>query len=682
MHDIPAERAAELRRLLNNYSYHYYVLSAPLVGDAAYDALYQELAALENDHPALLTPDSPTQRLGSDLSPDFAKVPHPAPILSLANAFSEDDLHAWETRNRKLLTADTTLDYTLEPKLDGLTIVLTYEYGLLTRAATRGNGTLGDDVTANVRTIRSVPLRIPVSPQSDLAAPARLVVRGEVLILKSDFAQLNAAQREAEQPEYVNPRNTASGSLKQKDSRITAARPLTAFLYEVVDAEGVPGSIMDSQWEMLGYLREMGFRIAPDSQHYPTLSHIIQQISTWQSRRDALDYEIDGLVVKVNDRRLAAELGIVGKDPRGAIAYKFPAQEAVTRILDVKHGVGRSGKLTPTAQLAPVFVSGVTVSNATLHNYEFTREKDIRVGDRVRIKRSGDVIPYVIAVADIDARTGEEQAIIPPERCPFCDSAVVQPEGAVDFYCSNPLCPERVLRSLEFFVSRGGLDIEGLATQTISALLDAGLIVDEADLFNLNADDLVKLERFGEKKVAKLLAAIETAKTRPLHQLITALGMEGVGGTVAALLADAFGSLDALATAETEAIEAIDGIGPILASNIRAWFAEPQHQRLVEKLRAAGVHMEAERTAPSSDRFVGKTFVLTGTLPTLKRAEAEALIKSHGGKVTSSVSKKTDYVLAGESPGSKAEKAQKLAETGAPIQIIDEMVFLSMLPRS
>ncbi|MBC8100679.1 MAG: NAD-dependent DNA ligase LigA, partial [Armatimonadetes bacterium] len=394
-------RAAELRRLLTHYSHSYYILSAPAVSDADYDALYNELVTLEAEYPDLITPDSPTQRAGSDLSGDFPKLTHPAPILSLSNCFSAEDVTAWDERNRKLLPSDTVLDYTLEPKLDGLTIVITYENGILTKAATRGNGMVGDDVTANVRTIRTVPLRIPASADSGLSAPERLVVRGEVLFLKPDFAALNERQQEAGLPLYINARNTASGTLKQKDSRITTSRPLTAYLYAVVDSVGVA---FTHQWAMLAYLQALGFHIPPGSANYPTLSHLIPQLPTWEARRDQLDFEIDGVVLKVNDLRLANELGVSGKDPRGATAYKFPAQEATTRLIGVAHNVGRTGKLTPTAQLEPVFVGGVTVTSATLHNYDVVKSLDVRLGDSIVIKRSGDVIPYVIGPL-IGART-------------------------------------------------------------------------------------------------------------------------------------------------------------------------------------------------------------------------------------------------------------------------------------
>ncbi len=672
MNDLPSPaqfaRAAELRTLLHEHGHRYYVLNAPTITDADFDLLYHELRALEEAYPTLVTYDSPTQRAGSDLSDEFTKTRHPAPILSLANAFDVEDLQAWEERNLKLLPADTQLAYVLEPKLDGLTVVLTYENGVLVQAATRGNGEVGDVVTPNLRTIRSVPLRIPA--RGHWPAPERLVVRGEVLYLKTDFERLNQRQLELGQALYINARNTASGSLKQKDSRITATRPLTAFFYAIVDSRGIK---LDTQWETVEYLRDMGFLIAPNATRYPTLSDVIQQIPAWESRRNQLDYEIDGVVVKVDDLAAAAELGIVGKDPRGAIAYKFAAHEATTRLLDVAINVGRTGKVVPNAKLEPVFIGGVTVSNATLHNFAQTKALDIRVGDVVVVKRAGDVIPNVVGPV-ASARTGEEREIIPPERCPFCDTPLIQPDGAVDVFCPNKHCPERVYRQVEFFVSRGAMDIDGLGGRTVKQLIAAGLIEDEADIFFLQPEVLLELEGFAGKKVEGVLASIETAKSRPLATLLTSLGIDGVGSTVAAALASAFGSMDALEAASAEQLVQVEGVGGVLAENVAAWFQNPHHQQLLDKLRHAGVNMADERSAPLSESLAGMTFVLTGTLPTLTRDAAAALIASHGGKVTSSVSKKTSYVVVGDSPGSKADKAR---EFNVPILAEPELIVLA-----
>lgn len=656
------KRAKQLRQQLNYHNYQYYVKSNPTITDAEYDTLFNELKQLESDHPELITPDSPTQRTGNDLSSDFAKVKHPAPILSLANAYSAEDLNAWEERIRKLLPEDTALDYTLEPKLDGLTIVLTYEDGVLTLAATRGNGEVGDDVTANVRTINNVPLRIPVEPDAP-QAPKRLVVRGEVLFLLADFERLNQRKIENDEEPFINPRNAASGTLKQKNSSITANRPMTAYFYDIVE---IVGKHVGKRWDMLDYLRNLGFPLAPNIQHYPALSHIIQQIPQWEKERDDLPYEIDGLVIKVNDLTTYRELGVVGKDPRGAIAYKYPAQEATTKLIDVIHNVGRTGRVVPGAVLNPVFVSGVTISNATLHNYDFVETHDIRLGDRVIVKRSGDVIPYVIGPVP-GAREGNETPIHPPKHCPFCNQSIIRREDMVDYYCTNADCPERVYRQVVFFVSRGGLDIEGLGEQTVKVLLEQTLIADEGDLFHLYPEQLLPLERFGEKKVENLMQSIDAAKQRPLAQIVTALGIEGVGGTVANLITTEYPSLNAIANATAEQLAEIDGIGPIIAKSVEEWFEEEHNQRVLDKLKSGGVRQEAEKETLASNALKGLKFVLTGSLPNLTRDEATELIESHGGRVTSSVSKKTSYVVAGESPGSKIDKA-----TANNIPIVDE----------
>jgi len=654
-----AQRAAELREQLHYHSYRYYVLSDPVISDGEFDKLYNELVDLETVHPELITPDSPTQRSGSDISEDFPKVRHAAPILSLSNAYNADDVRAWEERNLRLLPTGTQLSYTVEPKLDGLTVVLTYERGILTQAATRGNGEIGDVVTPNIKTVRTVPLRIPAHANGK-PAPERLVVRGEVMYLKRDFEALNERQAAAGLPVFINARNAASGALKQKDSRITANRPLTMFVYQIVEAVGIA---LDKQWDMLDYLRDMGFQIPLYAALYPTLDNVIQQIPAWESRRNTLDFEIDGIVIKVNDLRVAGELGVVGKDPRGATAYKFPAQEGTTKLKQVVVSIGRTGRVIPNAQLEPVFIGGITVSNATLHNYDIVAALDIRIGDTVVVKRMGDVIPNVTAPV-VALRDGTEQVIEPPTHCPFCSTAIIRPEGGVDYYCPNVHCPERVYRQVEFFVSRGAMDIDGMGGQTVKVLIEKGLIGDEADIYALTAEPLLELEGFAAKKVAKLLASIEASKQRPFDRVLTALGIEGVGSTIAVDLANTFGSMDRLRTASVEDIDAVEGIGDVLAQGIAGWFAEPYHQTVLDKLIAAGVNMRAAERAAAGDQLTGLTFVLTGTLPTLSREQAEELIMAHGGKISGSVSKKTSYVLMGDSPGSKAEKAAKL---GVPI---------------
>lgn len=747
MSDI-AQRAEELRTELHHHIYLYNVLNKPIITDSEYDKLYHELVQIEQDNPDLRMPHSPTQRVGSDLDSDFPKVAHPAPILSLANAFNEEDLQKWEDRNRKLLPDNIELDYVLEPKLDGLSIVLTYIDGILTTAATRGNGELGDDVTLNVKTIRTVPLKIPTNPNSDLAPPPRLVVRGEVMFLKDAFERLNQEQEEKGLPQYINARNTASGSLKQKDSRITAERDMTAYIYSIVDSEGVN---LNSEVDILNYLQNLGFNIIPHIQHYHKLSHIIPHLNEWEDRRHNLPFEIDGLVLKINDLSIQRELGISGKDPRGATAYKFPAEEGTTELLGVTINIGRTGKVTPTAQLDPIYIGGVTVSNASLHNYDLIQQLDIRLNDRIVIKRSGDVIPYVIGPVE-GARDGTQEPIVPPQICPFSGDTLIRPDGAVDLFCPNPKCPERVFRSLEFFVSRGAMDIDGMGPSAISALIDAQLIQDEADIFYLTAEPILELEGFADKKVENLLDSIKIAKDRPLSQLIASLGIDGIGTTVANLLAENFKTMDTLidlacnikiketaftdllapylttenslegrlpdvvkarkrlqnplidlapryvesdkletklsrllkpvleltppdapsitdiATALQSLIDIakpliiIEGFGPILVRNVVNWFADEHHQGLIHKMQSAGVTMQAEESIQAGTSLDGKKFVLTGTM-SVARDELKDLIESYGGKVSGSVSKKTDYVVVGENAGSKATKAESLGVT-------------------
>ncbi len=748
--DIPA-RIDELSKQLHMHIYQYHVLNQPLITDAEYDRMLADLQQIEAEHPQYVRPDSPTQRVGSDLSGDFAKLRHPAPILSLANAFDEADLLAWEERNLRLLPAGAQLSYVLQPKLDGLAIVVTYEDGVLARAATRGNGETGDDVTANVRTIRSLPLRIPIDPSVG-DAPVRLVVRGEILFHKEDFLALNREQVAQGLPAYINARNTASGSLKQKDSRETAKRKLTAYIYNIVDSDGPQ---LSSEWETLGYLRRLGFHTISDAARCQNLDEARRALPGWEARRDSLPFEIDGMVLKVDDLAKANELGVVGKDPRGAIAWKFAAEEASTKLLGVTIGVGRTGKVTPAAQLEPVFISGVTVSSASLHNYDQVAALDIRLGDRVIVKRSGDVIPYVIGPVP-GARDGSETVILPPTSCPFCESPLAKPIGAVDWYCVNANCPERVGRSLEFFVSRGAMDIEGMGPQTISALIDAGLITDIADIFTLDAEPLLALDGFAEKKVENLLKSIAGAKSRSFAQVLTSLGIDGVGSTVAALLTDNFASIQDLLEAAksiraaegqfnevvapiitnantgdaalerlvsrlrnpstdlapqyldapdlkqrlvrrfkplllsadnidgisgalesliavSRRLHAIDGLGPVLVANIVDYFTDAHNQAVLGKMLAAGVNMRAEEKLLTGNTLAGKTFVLTGSM-SQPRGQLKALVEANGGKVTGSVSKRTSYVVAGESPGSKVDKAAKL---GLPI--IDEDALRALI---
>ena len=668
----PKERIAKLRDEINFHLYRYHVLDAPVISDAEYDALYRELLELEAEHPALVTADSPTQRAGAEPLGAFEKVTHPAPILSLANAFNVDDLFAWRARIGRLLDdPEMKLDYVVEPKLDGLSIVLTYRNGRFIQGATRGNGEVGEDVTQNLRTIRSLPQRIPVDPDSQLAPPPYLVVRGEVFFPLDKFEAFNLARMEAGAAAYMNPRNAAAGSLRQLDSTITAARPLTLYVYDFIAWDG---DIPNSQWERLDLLKAYGFPVSPDSQYCPDLECVAAAYAAWIEKRNTINYEIDGMVVKINDKPLADSLGFVGKDPRGAIAMKFPAQEKTTKLLDVQVNVGRTGILAPAAVLEPVEIGGVIVRNATLHNYDEIARKDIRIGDTVIVKRAGDVIPYIIGpVADV--RDGSEQVVERPSICPACSEPAVQIEGEVAIYCDNPACPEQLVRRMEYFVSRGALDIDNFGSQTGALLIEQGLIHDIADIYTLNRDDLLALEGFKDKKVDNLLAGIEASKQQSAERVLTALGIRYVGNVVAGLLMGELGSIDALAAASQEELEAIEGIGPGTAVHILTWFANETNRRVLEKLRAAGLQFAVEKTETAASQTLdGLTFVITGTLPSMSRDEAKALIEAHGGKVTGSVSKNTDYLLAGEKAGSKLAKAEALN-----VPILDEPGLKQMI---
>lgn len=657
-------RVEALRQQINYHSHRYHVLDSPVVTDAEYDALFNELKRIEAEHPELLTPNSPTQRVGAEPRSDLPKVRHAAPVLSLGNAFSPEDLEAWRQRTRRLLPDDTELDYVVEPKLDGLSVVLTYEDGLLTLGATRGNGIIGEDVTPNLRTVRVVPLRIPVDPDGP-PAPPRLVVRGEVFFRLEDFEKLNERRVEAGLTPLMNPRNAAAGSLRQLDPSITARRPLDMACYQILDAEG--DGLPTTQWEVLHYLADMGFPVALDqSKYFDDFDKMEQYIVDFEDRREDLDFEVDGLVVKINDLRTQVRLGVVGKDPRGMIAYKYPAEERTTKLLGVGVNVGRTGVLTPYAILDPVEIGGVIVKLATLHNFDDIALKDIREGDTVIVKRSGEVIPYVVGPVK-DLRDGTEKPVEPPEVCPACGTPAVRHEGEVAYYCPNPACPAQLVRGIEYWASRGAMDIDGLGERIAKQLVDEGVVHDLADLYYLKEEDLIDLEGFGEKKTEKLLKSIDESRTRPLPRVLTALGIPSVGGTVAELVLDHLHTLEAVMNASQEELEAIPGLGPHTASQLTTFFGNEHNRRLIEKLREGGVDLTPEEKTLASEKLDGFTFVLTGTLPTMTRQEATELIEQNGGRVTGSVSGKTDYVLAGSDPGSKLAKAQKLG-----VKVIDE----------
>ncbi len=658
------QRLEELRREIRYHNYRYHVLNDPVVSDYEYDQLMQELLQIELGHPEWITPDSPSQRAGAAPADRFEKIQHPVPILSLSNAFDVDEVRAWFERISRLDPRVEETDFVVEPKLDGLTVVLHYRDGLFVQGATRGNGEVGEDITANLRTVRSLPLRIPVR-SNVVEPPAYLVVRGEAFIFISDFEELNKRLEEAGMKTYLNPRNTAAGSMRQLDPSLTASRPLTLLTYDIVAGEG---DLPATQFERLSYLHSLGFPIV-EVEYCKDIDEAIRVSQVWTKKRNDLPYEADGTVIKVNDLILANDLGAVGKDPRGAIAFKFPAQEVTTNLLEIGVNVGRTGVLTPYAVLEPVGIGGVIVRQATLHNFDYIAEKDIRVGDRVLVKRAGDVIPYVIGPVE-SARTGDEKPYLPPDTCPSCGEPVEHLEGEVAWYCVNAACPAQLVRNLEHFISRGAMNIVGLGIKIVEQLVRAGLVRDVADLYRLKKEDLLNLEGFAEKKAENILAAIEASKERSLSRMITALGIRGVGEVAAADLAARYLDLDALSQATTEEIEFIEGFGPNIAQSVIDWFAQPENQKVLRKLRVAGVWPRAETDEAKEaipNTLEGLTFVVTGTLPGFTRHEVKAFIESHGGKVIGSVSSRTNYVVAGAEPGSKYDKAQSL---GVPI--IDE----------
>jgi len=661
-HDLEAlhRRLEQLRREIHYHNYRYHVLDDPVISDYEFDQLMVELRKIEAEHPEWITPDSPTQRSGAPPAEKFVKVNHPAPILSLGNAFQEEDVRAWFERISKLDGRVAEADFVVEPKIDGLTVVLHYQNGVFVQGATRGDGEVGEDITANLRTIRALPLKIPLSADAP-ASPDYLVVRGEAFIRLRDFEELNRRLAEAGEKTYLNPRNTAAGSLRQLDPALTASRPLTLLTYSIVTFSGDNAPRYGTEVEMLAYLRQLGFPVVEDI-YCPDLDSVFQAYNELVARRDELPYEADGAVIKLNDLALAADLGVVGKDPRGSIAYKFPSREVTTTLLDIGVNVGRTGVLTPYAILEPVNIGGVIVKQATLHNFDFIEEKDIRIGDRVLVKRAGDVIPYIIGPV-ISARTGEEKRFVPPETCPACAQPVEHLPGEVAWYCVNHACPAQLIRNLEHFVSRGAMDIVGLGIKIVEQLVESGLVHDVADLYTLPREKLLELEGFAEKKADNLLQAIENSKNRHLARLITALGIRGVGEVIAADLARHYPDLDALAQTSAEELQQIEGIGPNIAQAIVDWFARPANRQVLAKLKAAGVWpvaMPEEAPLGAPRPLEGMTFVVTGALSGFTREGVKAFIEAHGGKVSESVSKKTSYLVLGENPGSKYDKAREL----------------------
>ncbi|OGQ87912.1 MAG: hypothetical protein A2289_22665 [Deltaproteobacteria bacterium RIFOXYA12_FULL_58_15] len=668
----PEQRIVKLRDEVNFHLYRYHVLDSPVISDKEYDKLYHQLRELEVEHPELVSADSPTQRAGAEPLEGFEKVKHPVPILSLANAFSADDLRAWRTRiGPHLPNATLDLDYMVEPKLDGLTVVLTYRDGVFVEGATRGNGEVGEGITQNLRTLYSLPKRIPVDPNSKIKTPPYLVVRGEAFFPLDKFEELNKSRIDAGEQAYMNPRNAAAGSLRQLDSSITAKRPLAIYCYDIVASKGV--DLPAEQKDRLAHLESLGFPVSPDNLYCKNIDEVVGAYEDWDDKRNQINYEVDGIVVKINDRPLADSLGFVGKDPRGATAMKFPAQEEITTLLAVEVSVGRTGVLAPVAVLEPVEIGGVIVRNATLHNYQEIARKDIRIGDRVAVKRAGEVIPYVVGPIT-DVRKGKEKVVEPPKQCPACRGPATQIEGEVAIYCDNPSCPEQLVRRIEYFASRGVMDIESFGSHTSSLLTEKGLLADLGDIYLLQEKDLLLLEGFEKKKVDNLLAGIESSLKQPADLVLTGLGIRFVGNAVAKLLLKTFGSIDAIAAAKESELEAVDGIGPQIAKAVNKWFKNGSNTKVLDKLRKSGLQFDLAKQKGATGALAGKTLVVTGTLPTLSRADAEALIELHGGKATGSVSKKTDYLVVGESAGSKLAKAKSLG-----VAIVDEAALLALV---
>lgn len=666
--------APALRELLQIHAHRYYVLDDPVVADAEYDKLLNYLERIEQRFPDLRTPDSPTQRVGGPALDRFEKVTHPDPLLSLSNAFDEAGVHTWYERCRKTLAGsfgDVVPTLTVEPKVDGLALALTYVNGLLDVGATRGDGRVGENITANVRTIASVPLRIPVN-RDELGkadVPGAFEVRGEAYIKKSDFRAQNERLAELGQKVFANPRNAAAGSLRQLDPNAVAERPLSFMAYSIGPATG---DLPNSQIQRLQWLKQVGFPISEHVKMYEGVEDAVAYCRRWTDARDELDYEIDGVVLKIDNIEYQDALGAVSNAPRWAIAYKFPARESTTTLVNIVVNVGRTGMIKPEAVLEPVEIGGVTVSQATLHNEDYVVSRDIRIGDTVAVKRAGDVIPQVVKPI-LDARTGDELVWRMPQYCPACQTKLVRLPDEADYYCMSADCPEQFIRLLEHFAARGAMDIEGLGSKLAVTLAEAGLVQHLPDIYRLTRDDLLQLEGFADKKADKLLQGISASKKQPLSRLLFALGIRHVGKTTAELLVTRFHTMYELASASVEDLTAIDGIGVVIAESIVDWFAIDKNVELIRNLEELGVNLE-EHQATGNGRLAGLTFVLTGSLSLFTREEATSRLQALGARVTSSVSKKTDYVVAGENAGSKKDKAVELG-----VKILNEQKLLEIL---
>ena len=674
------EKIAGLRKEIGYHSYRYYGLDDPVISDSQYDELMVQLKELEERYPELLTSDSPTQRVGAAPSKGFAEVQHVFPMLSLANAFSLDELEAWRQRVTNLLEG-ADFEMVCELKIDGLAVSLTYQDGRLVRGATRGDGYRGEDVTQNLRTVRSIPIVL----MGDF--PRTLEVRGEVYMSRENFRKLNEERMAAGEPPYANPRNTSAGAIRQLDSRITASRNLDIFVYglghyeDSRDGRAQNGSMPDNQWDTLQRLSEIGFKTNPQNVRCGTTGEVEELYARWLEERHHLPYQTDGLVVKVDSFRHQDVLGVVGREPRWAIAYKFPAEQAVTRLLDIGINVGRTGSLNPFAILDPVNVSGAVVKMATLHNEEDIRRKDIRVGDWVVVERAGEVIPQIVGPV-VARRTGEEKPFGMPRACPVCATPVVKPESEAMHRCPNAACPAQFFELLKHFVGRGAMDIEGLGGQWCRVLIDAGLVQDVADLYYLERERLLDLDRMGDKLASRIMENLEASKSRPLSRVIFALGILHIGSEMAELLAQQYAGIDRLAEATRDELSSIPGIGPKIASSVVAYFGVDQNRKVIDRLRGARVKLERDSgeagvAGPGESGelpLVGLSFAHTGTLGSMSRSGAEALIKELGGSTSSSVTKKTSYLVVGTDPGSKLDTARRLGT-----EILAETEFLELV---
>jgi DNA ligase (NAD+) len=678
--EIPSEVIAEvqdLRRRIDRANFLYYVKNQPEISDAEYDRLMRRLEELEAKYPALVTSDSPTQRVGAAPQTEFGVFEHRVPMLSLANAFNEEELRAFDERSKRFagIRKDEDIEYVCELKFDGLAVSLTYVNGIYTAGATRGDGYRGENVTENLRTIKSIPMNLRHTKREAPEVkpiPSFMEVRGEVILTHVEFQRINEERELTGEPTFANPRNAAAGSVRQLDPRVTAKRNLTMFCYGVGAYEGVD---FETHYEILVALGDWGFKVNPNVKVCRNIDEVIEYIREWETKKEELEYDIDGMVVKVNSLALQSRLGYVARSPRWAIAYKYPAHQATTKVINIRVQVGRTGALTPVADLEPVEVGGVTVSRATLHNEDEIRRKDVRIGDTVVVQRAGEVIPEIVEVVK-EKRTGAEIEFRMPDHCPVCGARVERPEGEAVARCVGIACPAQIRERIIHFASRAAMDIEHVGPALVDQLIEKGLVHDPADLYYLKKDDLAKLERMAEKSASNVINAIEASKGRPLSRLINALGIRHVGERTAEVLADRFGSLDALINATEEELAAIPGIGPVVAASIARFFSESENLEVLQKLKEAGVAPKAEARRETA-AFAGKTVVFTGGLESMTREQAEALVRKLGANPSSSVSKNTDLVVAGEKAGSKLEKARQLG-----VKVISETEFVDLLKES